>query len=268
MLAENLSTYRKVVSLFKKRPLLSPEQETSLLVFQLAMDEGLLKKTSLKNEERLLKTEIYQWVGYDLSLPRSLLPRTPQSWPNLLVESSPSIDQWSRVKTAEAKLRSAQAITQVVHSEGWPTLKIGPSVETESPLTGTRTAVGFALSTSLPFYQRNEGKKAEAIQGEKLAELKLKIIKKGGELEREKLVSDYQHNLKAYLAAKPQLIREQKHQEIESLFERGLIPSSLMLETHRQMFEFQQELHQAELKAIESLWKIYALEGRLLEESL
>ncbi len=267
-LDENHSTYQHIVSLFKNRPLLSPEQETSLVVFQLALDESRLKKTALKNEEIHMKADLKKRVGFEIPITTQLLPRPPQPWPTIPIEQKNSVENWSRVKTAEAELKSAQASSRVARSDGWPTLKIGPSVETESPLTGTNAAVGIALATDLPFYQRNKGGKAEAVQGERLASLNLELIKKEGAAEKERLISEYNLNLQALRSARAQHAMEKKHKEIESLFERGLIPSTLMLETHRQIFDFQQELHQAELRGIEALWRIYALEGRLLEENL
>ena len=61
---------------------------------------------------------------------------------------------------------------------------------------------------------------------------------------------------------------EKKHKNMESLFERGLIQSSLIIEAHRQMADFTESVNEQELRAVEALWSIYALEGRIPQEGL
>ncbi len=268
VLNENLLTYRHVVNLFKGRPLLSPEQETSLGVFELASSESQLKKTDLIDEENRLQAFLKTALGVGIPMTSQLFPRSPADWPEKNIEEKELVENWGRVKKAEAELNSAKATSRIARSEAWPTVRLGPSLETESPLGNTRAAVGFAFFTSLPFYQRNQGGKAEAGKGEMAANLNLELTKKEAVAEKERLILEYNRNLKAFRAAKVQVAIEKKHKEVETLFERGLIPSTLMLEVHRQMFEVKQELHESELKAIEALWRIYALEGRIFEEKI
>ncbi|MBK8422893.1 MAG: hypothetical protein IPL30_03100 [Elusimicrobia bacterium] len=61
---------------------------------------------------------------------------------------------------------------------------------------------------------------------------------------------------------------EKKHQGMESLFERGLVQSALVIEAHRQMTDFAESLNAQELRALEALWSIYVLEGSALQEGL
>jgi len=268
MLNENLSVYQHIVSLFKSRSLLSPEQETSLVVFQLAASESQFKKTELITEENRLKAFLKNALGFDAALSARLLPRAPSSWPKMSLEAQADFENWSKMEKAKSEFVSSQASSKLARSESWPTLKVGPSLETESPLGGTRTALGFALFTSLPVYQRNPGGKAEAGKGEMAAKLNLELVKKEAVVEKERLILEYNRNLQALRGAKAQVSIDTKHKDIEELFERGLIPSTLMLEAHRQMFEVKQEVFKSELRAIEALWKVYALEGRLFEATL
>jgi cobalt-zinc-cadmium efflux system outer membrane protein len=61
---------------------------------------------------------------------------------------------------------------------------------------------------------------------------------------------------------------EVKHKNMEELFERGIVSAALIIEAHRLMAEFAAEQNEQELKAIEALWSIYALQGKILEERL
>jgi len=84
------------------------------------------------------------------------------------------------------------------------------------------------------------------------------------------LVARYNQNLKAVEKAQSVRDFEEKRDErgLESLFQDGLIPGSLMIEARRQVFEFLQGLNTAELRTIEALWRIYALEGRIFDEKI
>lgn len=268
VLKENLSTYRRIENIYQSRPLLSPEQETALTVFNLNSREADLEMSALLDEENRLKLFLKTALGIEFQLSSNLLPSPPSPWPKKDLAKINEIQNWSRIKKAEAELKGAKASLRTAKSEAWPTVKLGPSLETDSPLGDTKVAVGFALSTSLPFYQRNEGGKALAKSEEKAAELNLELLRKKGTIEMEKFIQEYNRNLKALKGAKALSALERKHHEIEALFERGLIHSTLMLEAHRQMFELKQHYHRNELRAIAALWNIYALEGRIFEERI
>lgn len=267
-LKENLSTYQKIENIYQRRPLLSPEQETALTVFNLNSREAQLEMISLLDEESRLKLFLKTSLGVEMNLSSHLLPSAPAAWPQKELEHLNEIENWSQIKKAKAQLQGTKASLTSAKSEAWPTLKFGPSLETDSPLGDTKVAVGFTLSTSLPFYQRNEGGKALAKSEEKAAELNLELLRKKGTVEMEKFIQEYNRNLKALKGAKALSSLEKKHHEIEELFERGLIHSTLMLEAHRQMYELRQQFHQNELRAIAALWNIYALEGRIFEERI
>jgi cobalt-zinc-cadmium efflux system outer membrane protein len=61
---------------------------------------------------------------------------------------------------------------------------------------------------------------------------------------------------------------ERKHRSMETIFTRGLIPSSLVIEAHRQMVDLTKSRNEMELSALQALWQVYTLEGRLFEELL
>jgi cobalt-zinc-cadmium efflux system outer membrane protein len=266
-LDEVLSTYRRIVGLYRSRPLLSPEQETSLLVFESAREEGNLKKTSLVDEENRLATAFRLSLGTEIALSNRLLPASPRNWPEKPLEGF-ATGGWAPLDLARSELKNAQASGRLAKSEAWPTLQFGPSLETDSPLGDHQTSVGFVFSTALPIYDRKQGKKAEAKREEDLARLNLELKEREARAETARWVREYQNNLKAFQKAHAGFAFHKRHEELEARFERGLISSVMLLEAHREMLHLQQEIHRTELKALEALWRIYALEGRILEEKI
>ena len=58
---------------------------------------------------------------------------------------------------------------------------------------------------------------------------------------------------------------DKSHAEAEQLFERGLIPVTLFLETHRQRLDLIRGQNESELVALDALSRLRALEGRPFE---
>ncbi len=267
MIQEVLSTYRRIIGFYQARLLLSPEQEVSLIVFQTASEEGLLKKNQLTSEEKTLQAAVQLSTGGRNPPSKSLLPLSPRHWPEKDA-ATVSTEGWAALRRAKAQLGSARASSRLAKAEAWPNVHFGPSLETDSPFGNHETAVGFAFSTSLPFYNRNQGKQAEAKREETAAQIALQTREREAQGEAARWVQSYRDNLQAFRRSKSGFRFHERHRQLEALFDRGLITSSLILEAHRQMLELQQEIHRTELRAIESLWKIYALEGRILEEKI
>ncbi|MBK8870231.1 MAG: hypothetical protein IPN19_04055 [Elusimicrobia bacterium] len=129
-------------------------------------------------------------------------------------------------------------------------------------------SLGGTLSMDLPLYQRNQGARALARNEARRSEVSL--------AQRERELSaqwttwlDVYQDAVASLRGMPTLEQmEKKHQGMESLFERGLIQSALIIEAHRQMTDFTESFNAQELRALEALWSVYVLQGRALEEGI
>ena len=61
---------------------------------------------------------------------------------------------------------------------------------------------------------------------------------------------------------------KQKHNKIEKLFKRGVISSAMIIEAHRQLIEFTNTRFEFELGAVEALWNIYKIQGKLLNQKI
>lgn len=265
-LKESSLSLHKIQVLYRSRPLLDPEQQASQAAFELAEKEYILEIGQLAEEELQLKSVLEAAVGKPLSFKAALLPRPLQRWPRFLAISSDL--QAAELKKGEAELESAQKSSKLAESEAKPNLKLGPSFETRVGDGKAGVGLGLNLSMPLPLYHRNQGQRQEALLKERKARLNLELLRNEKQLEYRRLRQTYSKLLEFLNLAQKLAGHEQQHQKIESLFQRGLISSTLILETHRQLVESKQKFHELELKAIEALWRIYALEGRILEEKL
>lgn len=262
---ESLQTFQHIQSIYQKRPILDPEQKASLALFQFAEREINLKKADLVQEEIELTNNLEKWAGQALTLTPYLLPKPIKQWP-LSQSNENSLSQSALMQKRQAEVEDAKASYLIAKSEAWPNLKLGPSLEIQNQREGNSTSLGFNFALPLPLYNQNQGRKEQALLEQKKSELNVRLTQTEIELEKKKNLQEYHQTLKLLKAYQVSLQTSGKHQEIESFFERGLVSSSLVLEMHRQLIESTQAYHAQEMKALEVLWSLYVLEGRILQE--
>jgi len=56
-----------------------------------------------------------------------------------------------------------------------------------------------------------------------------------------------------------------EHQNIEDFFEKGLVTSTLVIETHRQLYDITRTRNEQELTGVDALWRLYILDGTFME---
>jgi len=61
--------------------------------------------------------------------------------------------------------------------------------------------------------------------------------------------------------------QERKHARLHAFLKRGLVPTSLVIEHHRQELELIKAIHENEMNALRSLWGIYAIDGAIFREA-
>ena len=82
---------------------------------------------------------------------------------------------------------------------------------------------------------------------------------------RELLVDKYKLTVSALKSSISTKTVEENHEQIERLFFRGLVPSSLVIEAHRQLIELEQRQNEAAIEAIESLGTIRIMDNEFSE---
>ncbi|MBI4396792.1 MAG: TolC family protein [Elusimicrobia bacterium] len=263
---EALGAFGKILKQYRARARLTPEQQVSLNVFSMAQGDYELRKSSLLQNQKELRISFELTTGQNFEAVLSVLPPRKTDWPELADLTLSTATAVRREAEAAASLARTRA--DAARSESRPDLKAGPLAELEYGQGQSAQGYGAALSLSLPLYQRNEGRRALAEAEMKWAETNLALRDKELQTELEQRRQIYALAVESLQKTPSVAQMEEKHETMESLFERGLIESSLIIEAHRQMVEFTERQNAQELRAIEALWSIYALQGRILREKL
>ncbi len=271
-LRESIETFARLLSPLKARPQLSPEQSVSRSVFEMAQEEYRLKETLLRTEEENLKTSLELATGLPYAAMRNYLPRARVAWPKINVSR-----EWDSVaansgvlQKAEAEAKVASAQLAAARSQTWPDLKIGPSVDTVTPSGGGRTgtSVGGTISLPLPLLSLNQGGRRFAAAEQVRASLQLQNTRENLATERRLQAARYQNAVKILSQTRSRSNWGARHKAIDDLFERGLAPGALVLEGHRQMIEILRVLNEQEIAALDALWRLYIIDGRVLNEKI
>lgn len=265
-LDEALETFSRIQRQFRSRPRLTPEQEVSLSVFDIAIGDYQLRKAALESELTAHIQEIELAIGQKVELSVKLLPSRRTKWPKFDAEGESSPFKGAAMKSARANLKFAEAELSLAQSLSWPNLKIGPTIESQTEGPFTFQTYGFNFSFELPIFQTNGGGKAVARTGLDLAERNLSLRAREISNERKILLKKYENLAKAVQNSLSHEELDRKHRNTDSLFTRGIIPSSLVIEAHRQIVDFTKNQNEQELSALEALWKILVLDGRVIEE--
>ncbi len=267
-LDEAIATFNKIQRTFQARPKLAPEQEVSSASFDLAREDYQLQKTSLIQEQSELKYFLELATGNAFSILQRYLPPFKSRWPKLQSEADISNIHNSTIALAKLDQAIAQSEIQVARSKVWPDLKIGPTLDTESLTNSTKAIGGVGFSIPLPILNRNKGEKAFA-EAEKLrSDTNLELTLRKISIERRTQLQRYSTAIRALKQSPAVSQLSSKHESIESLFEKGLVPSTLVIEAHRQLNDIVKTRNEQELTAIDALWRIYIIDGRLSEARL
>lgn len=256
---ESVATYSKVVGQYQNRPALNPEQEVSLSVFRMAVSDHRLRLDSIKAEEEKILQEILSSTRLSKEQILGNLPDRKSSWPEIADSAATQSSPQTRI--AQAELLSAQSVRARAQGDSWPDLKLGPMIKLQKEAGTQETYFGATVSLPLPIFSLNQGGRALGEAKVREAELALSATSRAVEGKRSQLARNYRQyvaSLKSVLTAKE---LEQKHGQIERLFFKGLVPSSLVIEAHRQLFELEERRNEIERSAIETLGSIYILDN-------
>lgn len=255
-----LSAFSHIQNLYRSYGQLSPEQQISLNIFQVAHGDYLAKKTASVLEQQRYVRNISFILGETIVLNPTMYPSPSSSWPKLMVDENLN---GSGIKLAEAELKQAEAEFKSAQSESWPDVKVGPTIEQQTEGPFTFQSYGFNLSFPIPIFNVNQGGRAHARAGIMRAEANLRSEKAKLIAEKEILIQQYNTVIEAIRAMPEISTIESKQAKAEAFFRRGLLSTSLMVEYHRQIVDFIEDRNMLELAAVESLWRVYALEGKI-----
>ena len=263
---ESVSAFNKILGTIKIRKSLSPEQQVEGETLELAVNDYKLKISQLNSEKINLSKHLSFYMGMDCIIPRNALPNEVNLIENF--DTNTTVNNYSKLNAAAHALELAKANLEFERSNSYPNLQIGPAYEYENQASGQVNTIGIAITMDLPVLNVNGGGRKKATQDVLSASINLKNIKQESLLDIETWVLKYNQYKKSLsaIANKDQL--EKKHQKIESLFKRGIISTSLVIESHRQLIEFSNTRFEFENGATEALLNIYKLKGEIENKKL
>ncbi len=265
VLNEALATFDKIQKQFKTRPKLSPDLQVSFGVFQLASGDYKLRKITLLQEQ--LNHEAYLKLATGLTILKisSHLPKRKEKWPDFSENIDTNKLTGSYMRSALVGLKLADAEYELEKSESWPSVKIGPAFQQTVDGPGQYNSFGAVLTFPLPLLNINGGGREIGFRGKQKAEINLGLRHQEINVERERLIESYKVTLQGLSTAVSITDIEKKHHNMEKLYYRGLVSAPLVIEAHRQIVDYTKNLNEQELKAVQTLWSLYILEGRLNE---
>jgi len=263
---EAISTFSKLIEQYERRPNLSPEQQTSLLVYELSRSEYELKRSNTLDEILSLESFFKAKLGLTLDQIRPVIPKNLKVWPDIV--SHAVIGTSPKQKALKAELEIAHAELSRARSDAWPTLTLGPSFRMQRQNGQMSQLTGLNLSFPLPIFNLNGGAKAVAAADVRLNESRREIGRLEEDMRREELRKKYTQAVRTIKESLSHDDIENRHRQADRLFSKGMVPSSLVIETHRTLFELEKTRHERELQALESLLEIHTIDGTILEAYL
>lgn len=264
MVDESIQAFTKLVKQYEGRPALSPEQEVTLTVFKVAKSEYSFKKMDYDEELLSLASFFKVTTGLSIEELKKVLPPKVVKWPtakngNEKLNSSPLVTIY------EAEIQIAKGELSKAQGESWPTLSIGPSAKLTKENGRDQQLWGANLSMPVPVLNANGAGRTAAALTVQGAEQRRDLAIKKLESDRMLLANSYRKSIEALEdpAAKQSL--ESKHKKVEGFFLRGLVPSSLVIEAHRSLVDFEKTRNERELKAIEAYLDIQFIDGDVVE---
>lgn len=265
--SEAITTYQRILNNYRSRPKLSPEQEVSTAVFVLATDETRLKKMLLLQEQTALLKFLHLATGLDEKNIVSRLPRAQGHWPKFYQKQ---VDQNLNAEISQANANKAvsEAGLKLARSNSWPDFKVGPTFETQTKIAGRDTAAGINVGFALPILSRNKGEIEYARRDHMRNILAHELTQQKNKSERIQQINRYQQAVQSLEEIKSIAAINSGHASLEGFFAGGLIPASLVIETHRQMIELTESRNMQELNALDALWRLYIIDGKFLSQKI
>lgn len=256
-ISEARQTFRNLVASYKKRPQLNPEQSTSLIVFGLTENEYELLLEDVTTELNFLEAEVKLLTGAGLDAIENILPPRLNKWP--VAGGAGELNSLS-LQALSARVESSQQEFELAKADVWPTISIGPSYTMQNQFGEEANILGVVVNLPLPILNQNKGARTIATQkiiaNRKFVEVEKSVLKE----RRFALIRSYVSSSKI-LESQRETNFKRDHGRIEQNFLRGLLNSTLVIESHRQYVDAQKLYHARELKALDYYYQLVLLEG-------
>lgn len=263
---ESLKSFKKIYRTKKRRGLLAPEEQVEMETLGLAVNDYELKLSKLIAEKTRLQTHLNYFTASKCEITQKSLPVKVDLSGDFTTEIK--LDKYSTLKAAEKSLKFAEASYNSEKANSYPDVQIGPSFGYEKVNVTDSTTWGVSLTMDLPLLNRNKAGRSKAKIDMLNAQQNYNNAQRESELDLNSWIEKYKSLKKSLKGTISRKQLDKKHSKIESLFRRGVISTSLIIESHRQLIEFSNTRFEFEIGVIESLWNIYKIKGDVYEQEI
>ena len=261
---EIIASLGSVVNVLKKRPALNPEQEASLLNFNLQQAElnnimGLL----LDQEEEILMFFTINGGYQKQDIIKVMEDHYHPLEVNRTAETlSLNLERLGlEAKMAEKELDLQKAVP-------WQGISIGPMFMEDKLEVISEKLYGVAFTMPIPVWQTNSAGKAMATIQHKNTNIQYSMFKKKEEIQKDSFLSRID-SLKSTLDKLPsETALLKSHQRIERLYTQGLITPTSFLDSHRIWRDVVSSKLELEEKILKLSIDYYRITGKLNEVHL
>lgn len=263
---ESLHSFNLIKNKLKKLSTLSPEQQIELETLELVISDYDLKHREMKVTVEYLKKHLGYFAGLGCVVDKKNLPDVLARED---INSKSKNLRFAQLNMAKKNLELQEANVRLQKSLAYSDLEVGPIFEMAKVQDGigseyaSEKKVGIALSFDLPIYNRNQGQRASSLTQLKLAKYSLDKLGEEASLDLSTWKIQYSKYISALENMPTRNDLEKKHQKIEKLFKRGIISTSMIIESHRQLIENTVTRNNFELGAVEALWNIAKYTGEI-----
>ena len=263
---DSIKIYEKVIQKLKNLPKLDANQEASLTLFEISLEESKVHQSELYQIERKLEHFFHVATGNSLDEIKAFLPTIPTNWPSIPRQKHKY--KSAKIKKLKSLTKLAMSEVEIEKSKAWPTLDIGPSVLVDKANGQENEMVGVSVRVPIPFFQVNGGAKA-------WAKSKLEKSKKVVELTHAFESHERFEQLQVYESSVSLLKNSisidsliKKHKRLEKLYDRGVVSNQVYLDSLKQKINYIQRRNSRVMTALSSLWNIYKFDGKVMEKSI
>lgn len=263
---ESLNKFKTIKSQYQSRIKLSPEQEVTLGMIQLAISEFEIKLNRLLTEKHQTIADLTANTGYSKIEIETNLPKNITNWPTLNLEKTNI--QSGIIQRLKAELDLSKGELDLARAEAWPEFTVDLILQNKIDGSIQYQMYGVGITLPLPIYQQNQGeKKLKAVEFFRNQNIYSAQVRKQDTLTQNlfQTYDDAVRNLKNTPSVQS---IENKHKRTEQLFSQGLISGPLIIEAHRQILEYTESRNMEELRALEALWRIYISKGNFLNQEI
>jgi cobalt-zinc-cadmium efflux system outer membrane protein len=261
---EALETFNKLIGQFNSRPRLGPEQEVTVSVYKLSKGDFLIRKNALLREQDEILGRFKSKLQLTQEQLNPILTHKDAVLPNIVDADFP--DQTSpEIKAVDAETSSTLAGLSLARSDFFSDIKVGPLAQFNADGPLKSQLIGFQLTVPFPLWNQNGYGVDSAVQKLKAAEIQSTLKKRIIKEEWTQLVRNYARSKTLLKEIPSPDVIEIRHKKLESQIYRGLVSSALVVESHRSLVDVQKSRHEAELEALNTLWRIRIIQGKISE---